>query len=734
MRDGLGASLARDVRVQHPAAPRCADDQAENTMSTNTRAVLYSAIAWVMAASAQLPAQAQPTDAETDAQVHTLQAVTIKAERKPEQAQAEQALQTVAGNTALVDNEQVERGRAASAEDVLAFQPGVFAQSTSGNAAAKISIRGSGLNTFYGGYVLGTKFLFDGLPITGPGGTQEDLLSIAGVNYTEVLYGANAFQYAATSLGGAINFVTHTGQTSPGTYLRVEGGSYGYRKQQISNGGVAGNFDWYVSLLHNSRDGYQDLTDTNGRELVANLGYRFGPRLDTRLLLRYREEELINGGTLTLAQINSGSRANPAPYGRKKGGTTLVGSKTTYVFDDDARLELGVDLNNYPLYNSWRYSTTPNLWRSTDINTSVRYLRSGDTLFGRNLDTSVTWSDTRLAFGDARTHDRDSWRLLKEVRYTGSRDTVLALGGELQLDASSWLSAGVSLINIDRDVRVVQSTTANTSVYPQRYALDTWYAAPRLGLRYRLTPDLQAFANVSRSIDPPVTWQISGGGVATPFARPLVPQKATTAEAGVRGSHGIFDGSLTVYRSWINDELLTVVTQQATASTDAVVANANAGPTVHQGIEASLSTRVWDGDDGSGLSLRQAYTLNDFHYRRDAAFAQNALPGLPRQVYQAELQYAHGSGFYAHLDVRAASSYYVDFANTLKAPGYGLLGAKLGYGLPSGRWSAWVDLRNLANKHYATATSTAYDLQGRDSNVFYVGDGFSVFAGASLRF
>ncbi|WP_044100529.1 TonB-dependent receptor, partial [Xanthomonas citri] len=209
---------------------------------------------------------------------------------------------------------------------------------------------------------------------------------------------------------------------------------------------------------------------------------------------------------------------------------------------------------------------------------------------------------------------------------------------------------------------------------------------------------------------------------------------ATTAEAGVRGSHGILDGSLTIYRSWINDELLTVVTQQATASTDAVVANANAGPTVHQGIEAALSTRVWDGDDGSGLSLRQAYTLNDFHYRRDAAFAQNALPGLPRQVYQAELQYAHGSGFYAHLNVRAASSYYVDFANTLRAPGYGLLGAKLGYGLPSGRWSAWVDLRNLANKHYATATSTAYDLQGRDSNVFYVGDGFSVFAGASLRF
>lgn len=704
----------------------------ESDVGMKKSGVLYSAI--VLAMAGQLHAEEVAASLPADAKVGTLDALTVTAERKPEQQEARQKLDKVAGNTAVVDNEQVERGRASSAEDVLAFQPGVFAQSTSGNGAAKISIRGSGLNTFYGGYVLGTKFLYDGLPITGPGGTQEDLLSIAGVNYTEVLYGANAFQYAATTLGGAINFVTHTGYTSPGSYLRLEGGSYGYSKQQVSNGGVAGNFDWYVSLLHNQRDGYQDNTDNSGRELVANFGYRFSPRLDTRLLVRYREEQLINGGTLTLAQINSGSRANPVPYGRKKKGTSLVGSKTTYVFDDDARLELGVDVNNYPLVNSWRYSTTPNLWRSTDLNTTLRYLRNGDTLFGRPLDTSVTWSDTRLLFGDARTYDRDSWRFLKHVRYTGSRDTVLALGGELQLDPALWLSAGVSLINIDRDVRVVYSTTPNTSVFPDRYALNSWYAAPRLGLRYQLTPGAQLFGNLSRSIDPPITWQISGGGVATPYARPLVPQKATTAEFGVRGSHGIFDGSLTVYRSWIRDELLTVVIQQATATTDAVTANSNAEPTVHQGIEAALTAKLWQGERGDGLSLRQAYTLNDFHYRHDGTFGDNQLPGLPRQVYQAELQYSHGSGFYAQLNTRAASSYYVDYANTFKAPGYALLGAKFGYGLPSECWSAWVDLRNLTDKHYATATSTAYNLNGRDSNVFYVGDGFSVFGGVSYRF
>lgn len=717
------------MRCAYAASGRridAAGNRPESDVGMSRIGVLYSAIALAMAG----PLRAE----EADARVGTLDTLTVKAERKPEQQQARAALDKVAGHAAVVDNEQVERGRAASAEDVLALQPGVFAQSTSGNAAAKISIRGSGLNTFYGGYVLGIKFLFDGLPITGPGGTQEDLLSIAGVNYTEVLYGPNAFQYAATTLGGAVNFVTHTGHTSPGTYLRLEGGSFGYRKQQLSNGGVAGDFDWYVSLLHNERDGYQRLTDNSGRELVANLGWRVTPRLDTRLLLRYREEQLVNGGTLTLAQVNHSPRLNPSPYGRKKKGTTLLGSKTTYVFDDDARLELGVDVNDYPLLNSWRYSTTPNRWRSTDLNTSLRYLRSGDSLFGRPLDTSVAWSDSRLLSGDARVYDRDSWQLLKRVVYDGSRDTVLALGGELQTTADSWLSAGLSLVNIDRDVRVVYSTRANTSSYPDRYALDGWYAAPRLGWRYRLSEGTQLFANLSRQIDPPITWQISGSGVTTPYARPLVPQKATSAEFGVRGSRGVLDGSLTVYRSWISDELLTVVVQQATATTDAVTATSNASATVHQGVEAALSTRLWQGDGGDGLSLRQAYTLNDFRYRHDAAWGDNQLPGLPRQVYQAELQYAHASGFYAQLNARAVSSYYVDYANTFKAPGYAIFGAKIGYGLPSGRWSAWLDLRNLADKRYATATSTAYDLKRQDANVFYVGDGFSVFGGVSLRF
>src|SRR5690606_6191202 len=264
-----------------------------------------------LATAASLPillAVLGPAAQAADEPTTTLGKVTVTGAAASGAQKDQKRLQKVAGNTAVVDNRQVEQGRAANAEDVLALQPGVFAQGTSGTAANKISIRGSGLNTFYQGYVLGTKFLFDGLPITGPGGTQEDFLDMQAVDHTEVLYGANAFEYGALSLGGAINMVSKTGRTDPGNYARFEVGSYGYRKQQLATGGVVGDSDYYINVLHNERDGYQGHASNEGRGIAANVGHVFSPKLETRVFFKYREEQLVNGNTLTRQQLKHDPR------------------------------------------------------------------------------------------------------------------------------------------------------------------------------------------------------------------------------------------------------------------------------------------------------------------------------------------------------------------------------------------------------------------------------------------
>src|SRR4051812_39204413 len=58
--------------------------------------------------------------------------------------EAKARLDQVPGGTSVVDMRQPLQGRVASNQDVLAYQPGVYAQSA-GNEGVKISVRGSGI-------------------------------------------------------------------------------------------------------------------------------------------------------------------------------------------------------------------------------------------------------------------------------------------------------------------------------------------------------------------------------------------------------------------------------------------------------------------------------------------------------------------------------------------------------------------------------------------------------------
>ena len=72
----------------------------------------------------------------------------------------------------------------------------------------KLSIRGSGLNRSPGAHGSGLYEMFDGLPLTGPGGTPYELKDPLWQSRVEVLRGANGFDQGALALGGAVNYVT----------------------------------------------------------------------------------------------------------------------------------------------------------------------------------------------------------------------------------------------------------------------------------------------------------------------------------------------------------------------------------------------------------------------------------------------------------------------------------------------------------------------------------------------
>lgn len=679
-------------------------------------------------------ADEQTTTGSTEPQ---LQTVTVKGQQATPAETARTKLDQVPGGTSIVDSEQVSKGRTATLQDTLAYQPGVFVQSTGGNDAAKISIRGSGANTSPGYFREGIKFLFNGLPITGPGGTPYEFLNGSGVNYTEILRGANAFQYGALSLGGAINFVNQTGYTAPGLRLRAEAGSYGYNKQSASFGGVEGNFDYYINADNYRSDGFRDYSLSKSQGVVANFGYTFSPKLETQLMLRYRDEYHNDPSATTLDQVKhhsdrASATAASSGAGSRRPGSVWAGSKTTYTFDDDATLSVGLAYYEYAHNNSPNSPSNPSFWTWHDLSAVINYDRT-DQWFGHESRSSIAFTSTEHLKGEVDSAFANK-QTRKRVDYGSSFDHVFSLGNDLELVDDLWLTTGVSAINVRRHANVKESLVANTTAFPTDVTYDNWSLAPRIGVRYQFNPDLQVFANVSRSVDPPASWEYSGSGPTAPYVRPLVEQKANTVEVGIKGSAGIFDGSLALYRSWVKDELLNVQLIGATPTAAAVTGAFNATPTIHQGVEAGLNTRLWDNDSGEQVSLRQVYTYNDFYYRHDPTFGDNQLPGIPKHVYQGEVQYEHPTGFYTGVNVQSASRTAVDYANSFYAPSYTIFGANVGYETPNKDWKVSLDLKNLANKKYVTAVQPLYDAKGQDTASLYPGDGVGAYVAVEMRY
>ncbi|UCZ85858.1 TonB-dependent receptor [Pseudomonas sp. L5B5] len=657
--------------------------------------------------------------------------------------EARARLAQVPGATSVVDMERPLQGRVASNQDVLAYQPGVYAQSA-GNEGVKISIRGSGINRAPGAHASGLYTMLDGLPLTGPGGTPYELLEPLWIDHVQVLRGANGFDRGALALGGAIDYISHTGHDAPLLQVRYVTGSHGYQQRQVSSGQVLGDFDYYVSLTDSNADGYQDHTRSQSRGVIGNFGYRFNPNLETRFYLRYRETDNDLAGRVSKHSIEHSPRAaNPSYVSRddrrKQPGSTFVGNKTTWYIDDDSSLQAGLVYHDYPM----DLREGPNRLKVaySDVSGTLDYKRR-DTLWGlesrstlglrvtKHLPNDGASEFVRIPTGNTSSYSPGT--RMRDFTYQGS-DSVLHFSNDLEIADDLWLTTGLAAIYTRRESAVT---------YPEgggKTSLGDWDYAPRLGLRYQLNRDVQLFGNLSRSVEAPHPWSLiyssnirfpKDSGAAKETQRDpikLQNQTATTLELGGRGDSALGQWSLAWYYAQVRHELLSVLPDASTTTPYEL----NASPTVHQGLEASLESELWSRPGVGRLGLRQAYTFSDFHYRDDPSFGGNRLPGLPMHYYQGELRYDWPQGFFAAVNTQLVSKVAVDYANSYYADPYALFGATLGYNAPKNDWQAWVDLRNLTGQRYAATVTPGYDDKGQDAARSTPGEGMGVYVGMS---
>lgn len=700
--------------------------------------------------------------------VQQLNTIVISAEQNANpQQQYQKELAQVSGGTNFIGEQQLEQQRLATTADVFRLQPGIYAQSA-GNEGAKISIRGSGINRTSGAHASGTHVLIDDIPFTGPGGTAYELLEPWWIDHVGVYRGANGFKQGGLALGGTINYRTKTGADQDGSELKYEMGSHGYQKYQFSTGRKLDQMDYYLALTSTQFDGIQDHAEGDGKGLAFNLGYQISPDIETRFYARYRESKHLTPGRITQEQLKNDPEAansfNLAVDAKRiQPGSTWLANTTTWNLQDDAKLTGSLAYHHYPL--DLRESSYRTNVDYEDITARFQYEKPYQFLGlehqGRialrstthRPDSGVTETIRRDTTIDGTLYPADT--VTRRYTYRGS-DNVLQFDQETTLNDQFKLDLGLAAVYTHREsevtyANIIPDPDLGPDVDPKvsRYE---WNFAPRVGLTYQPNDSVQWFANLSRSIEPAHPWAMAwsspyyyskdSGAASNRVRAPIYldTQTANSFELGGRGQSGFGDWALSYYYSKIKKELLSSEMiknygndSDSTTSKERISVEANATPTIHQGVELSLDTPLHESRYGE-LRLQQAYTLSDFQYKNDPLFGKNQLPGIPKHLYQAQLSYALNNGLYIGLNTEYASKMAHDYANSRFSDDYQIWGIDVGYAPEHQSWKTWINFKNITDEKYAAVVIPGLNDQGADVARSSPGEGFSTYAGVSFKF
>lgn len=653
-----------------------------------------------------------------------LSSVEVQAQREALSAAsvqvAREKLNQTAGGTAVVEAESFEAGKAVTIKDMLDFTPGVFAQSRV-NEEARLSIRGSGLSRTF--HMRGIRLLQDGIPINlADGGSDFQDIDPLALQHVEVYKGANALQYGAANLGGAINFVTPTGYTTPNSVLRLDAGSHEFARAQFKTGDVLGNWDYFASLSQLRSDGFRQFSGQKNTRLNANAGLKISPQLETRFYIIHGDLNQELPGNLTKAQLQSNptqaNAASAAANSQRDFLITRLANKTTWISPTGVEYNAGVYAVDKNLYHPLSFGLIDQQTR--DVGTFGNRIAQGE-LWGLRHDTTLGYN---LVHGvtEARIFNHVRGDRISLRSHEDQKAHNMELYGESRLhltDSVQWIN-GLQWTHAKRTADD-QFLSDGDGSYQRRYA----QFSPKTGLLWQASEAVQVYGNLSRAFEPPTFSETSP-------TRALEAQESTTFEVGTRGVAQEIRWDISAYYSQLNNEFVSYQLNPLVPGLSAIL---NADNTVHQGVEIGLAGSFTRDllRAGDTLNWQLAYTFGRFRFDNDRVYGNAAIPGIPEQYVRAKLDYANTLGWTLSPNIEyVPQGYFVDLANTLSSDPYLLLGLNASYKF-SDTLRVFVDARNLTDKVYAATTGVIVNANGADSAQFSPGEGRSVYAGVEVK-
>ena len=404
--------------------------------------------------------------------------VVVIGERLKAEVEAQRAL--TPGGVTVVEGEELYRRQISGLADMLRYVPGVWAESSSGSEELFLSSRGSNLDsTDYDKN--GIKLLQDGLPVTSADGNNHNrVIDPLTARYTSVARGANALTYGASTLGGAIDFISPTARKSAPLSVFLNSGSHGSLNGRVTVGGAGDAVDGLLTVEGRNWDGYRDHSGQERWGLYANAGWQPSATTNVQLFGTYVHNDQRLPGALTRAEVNADANQASAAaidgdYG-KVVKTARVAAKTTWSLGANGSLAAGLSYEGqslfHPIVNRIFVDFDgpgPNppvevfsLLVDTDhrdLGAMVRYDRRMGT---HDLLAGLNYGDGSVTGGNYRNNGGRANGISEYV--DNSADSVEAFVVDRWRASDRWTAVfGAQVVSAGRDVRTTNATTGALS-------------------------------------------------------------------------------------------------------------------------------------------------------------------------------------------------------------------------------------------------------------------------------
>lgn len=562
-------------------------------------------------------------------------------------------IEKIPGSVAVIGRQELEKSRPLSTEAALKLVPGIVIKPEEETAiVANIGLRGLS--------AADNKLLVleDGVPVspgafTGNGRYYNP--RIQRMEGIEVLKGASSLRYGPNTIGGVINYKTK--QPEDGVAVTGQAGSFGYQEYLLEAGGKSsdGRAVGGINAVTATSNGFMgkgyDMKDIMVKGGVALTEDHW---LSTKYT-HYQNDANISYRGLLLNAYNNKARYNPAPDDYFLTARDSLDVNHEWSISADAKLNTLVywsQLNR----DYWRYDLVSG---APTLNGRWNY---SDTVKGNNRDFQRRGIDSRLklnhaSFGihnEAEIGVRIADETMQSEVVTATRATPRTgtVGNRANQKAvnSAIFAENKFLINerlliapglriehysLERSETTGSGSSSNTEIMPG------------LGSTYRITVDDQIFGGIYKAFAPP---QIADAISSNGLDQQLDAERSTNYEIGLRGKREKLRYELAAFMMDFSNQVV--------ASNSGGFIRANAGKTLHQGLEAGLTY-----DLGDGFDINANLTYIPVAKFESGSYAGKRVTYTPEWVGNVVFGYKK-ERFNGSLIVSYVGSQYTDQANT----------------------------------------------------------------------